>query len=72
MDIITYKKNTGGVDHGDQNRFMGTGFAILVHFKTWYKKYFLGLSGFSFLQGFKAWNLSVNIQEIPRIGVHPK
>ena len=56
----------GGVDHGDQQRLMGAGFANLAHFKNWYMKEFLRLTDFSFLQGFTAWNLAVNIPERPR------
>ena len=48
-----------GVDMGDQHRVMGAGFANVAHFKKWYKKVFMGLSDFSFLQAYSAWNLSV-------------
>ena len=48
-----------GVDRGDQHRVMGAGFANVAHFKKWYKKTFMGIADFSFLQAFTAWNLSV-------------
>ena len=59
-DIIQYQKNMGGVDRGDQHRVMGAGFANVAHFKKWYKKAFMGIADFSFLQAFAAWNLSVD------------
>ena len=58
----------GRVDRGYQHRLMGKGFTNITHFKKWYKKAFLGLAGFSFFQGFTAWNLAVNRPEIPRQG----
>ena len=51
-DIIKYQKHMGGVDKGDQHRVMGAGFANVAHFKKWYKKAFMGLADFSFLQAF--------------------
>ena len=59
-DIIQYQKYMGGVDKGDQHRVMGAGFANVAHLKKWYKKVFLGISDFSFLQAFSAWNLSID------------
>ena len=56
----------GRVDRGYQHRFMGEGFANIAHFKKWYKKEFLELAGFSFLQGFTAWRLAVNRPDRPR------
>ena len=50
----------GRVDRGDHHRLMGSGFANVTHFKKWYKKSFSGISDFSFLQAFTAWNLAVN------------
>ena len=40
--IIIYQKHMGGVDHKNQNRFIGIGFKNVAHFKNWYKKYVLG------------------------------
>ena len=62
----------GGVDCGYQHRLMGAWFANIAHLKNWYKKSFLGLAGFSLLQGFTAWNLAVNSPDRPRIGGQPK
>ena len=59
-DIIEYQKHMGGVDKGNQHRVMGAGFANVFHFKKWYKKAFMGLADFSFLQAFSALNLSVD------------
>ena len=58
-DIVEYQHNMDGVDRGDQHRVMGAGFANVAHFKKWYKKVFMGIADFSFLQAFAAWNLSV-------------
>ena len=58
-DIMEYQKHMGGADRGDQHRVMGAGFANVTHFKKWYKKVFMGIADFSFLQAFAAWNLSV-------------
>jgi len=49
----------GGVDRGDQHRVMGAGFSNVAHFKKWYKKAYLGITDFSMLNIFSAWNLSV-------------
>ena len=72
-DIIEYQKHMGGVDRGDQHRVMGAGFANVAHFKKWYKKAFLGICDFSFLQAFTAWNLGVkatNSNDSSRRGRH--
>ena len=62
-DIILYQQYMDGVDRGDQHRVVGAGFANVAHFKKWYKKAFLGICDFSFLQAFTAWNLSVGAEE---------
>ena len=62
-DIILYQQYMDGVDRGDQHRVVGAGFANVAHFKKWYKKAFLGICDFSFLQAFTAWNLSVGTEE---------
>ena len=51
---------------------METGFENREQFKNWNKKAFLGLSDFRFLQGFTAWNLVLNIPDIPRRGGQKK
>ena len=51
--VITYQKHMGGVDHQDHHRLMGTGLENSAHFKNRYKKSYLGITGFIFLQGFK-------------------
>ena len=51
---------------------MGVGLSNVAHFKTWYKKDFWGIADFSFLQGFTAWNLAVNIPERPIQGGQKK
>ena len=33
-DIIMYQNNMGGVNHGDQLRVIGAGFANVAHFKN--------------------------------------
>ena len=58
-DIVEYQTHMDGVDRGDQHRFMGAGFANVAHFKKWYKKVFMGIADFSFLQAYAVWNLSV-------------
>ena len=67
-DIIMYQKNMDGVDRGDQHRVIGAGFANVAHFKKWYKKAFLGICDFSFLNAFTAWNLSVTESDRTRRG----
>ena len=67
-DIIMYQQNMDGVDRGDQHRVMGAGFANVAHFKKWYKKAFLGVCDFSFLQAFTAWNLATNSEDRNRRG----
>ena len=62
-DVILYQKYMDGVDRGDQHRVVGAGFANVAHFKKWYKKAFLGICDFGFLQAFTAWNLSVDTKE---------
>ena len=62
----------GGVDHRDQHSLMGAGFKNVAHFGKWYKKAFLGLTDFSLLQVFMAWNLAVNSPERPIRGGQPK
>ena len=42
---------------------MGAGFSNVAHFKKWYKKAFLGISDFSMLQAYAAWNLAIDHQE---------
>ena len=59
-DIITYQQHMGRVDHGDHHRLMRTVLSNIATFKKWYKKAFLGLYDFSFLQVFTASNLAVN------------
>ena len=59
-DIVEYQENMDGVDRGDQHRLMGAGFANVAHFKKWYKKVHMGISDFSMLQAFAAWNLLVD------------
>ena len=51
-DIVEYQNYMDGVDRGDQHRVMGAGFANVAHFKKWYKKVFMGIADFSFLQAF--------------------
>jgi len=58
-DIEKYQNYMGGVDRGDQHRVMGAGFSNVAHFKKWYKKAYLGITDFSMLNIFSAWNLSV-------------
>ena len=58
-DIVEYQNYMDGVDRGDQHRVMGAGFANVAHFKKWYKKVFMEIADFNFLQTFEAWNLSV-------------
>ena len=67
-DIIEYQKHMDGVDRGDQHRVVGAGFANVAHFKKWYKKAFLGICDFSFLQAFTAWNLGVDYKGSRRGG----
>ena len=62
----------GGVDCGDHNMWMVPVFANVSHFLKWYKKAFLGLTDVSLLQVIVAWNLEMNIPDIPRRGRHPK
>ena len=70
--IITYWHHMGRVDCGYYHRLILEGFSNVSHFKKWYNKSYFGLSCFSFLQRILAFNLSVNIPEIPRRGSHPK
>ena len=51
-DVVEYQTYMDGVDRGDQHRVMGAGFANVAHFKKWYKKVFMGITDFSFLQAF--------------------
>ena len=55
--IIKYQQHMGGVDHGYQNRVMGSGFLNVAQFKKCYKKAFFGFNDFSFLNIFTSWNL---------------
>ena len=71
-NIITYKQHMGGVDCGDHNMWMVPVFANVSHFLKWYKKAFLGLTDVSLLQVIVAWNLEMNIPDIPRRGRQPK
>ena len=38
---------------------MDASFANVAHFKKLYKKLFMGIANFSFVQAYIAWNLSV-------------
>ena len=58
-DIVEYQTHMDGLDRDDQHRVMGAGFDNVEHFKKWYKKVFMGIADFSFLQAYAAWNLSV-------------
>ena len=58
-DIFEYQTHMDCVDRGSQHRIMGAGFANVAHFKKWYKKVFMGIEDFSFLQAYASWNLSV-------------
>ena len=49
-----------GVDRGNQHRTVGEGFTNVSRLKIWYKKDFLGISDFSLMQVFTAWNMSVD------------
>lgn len=60
------------VDRGDQHRVIGAGFANVSHFKNWYKKIYLGITDFSFLQAFTAWNLAIDRPERTRRGPHSR
>ena len=71
-EIITYQQHMSVFYCGNQHRLIGAGFSNVAHIKKWYKKAFLGLTGFSLFKGFTAWNFMVNIQEIPRRGGQPK
>ena len=51
---------------------MGSGFSNVAHSKKWYKKPFLGLTNFSFLQRFKAWNMEVDSPDRPILVGQPK
>ena len=48
-----------GVYGGGQHIVMCAGFANVAYFSKWYKKAFMGIAGFSFLQAYAVWNLSV-------------
>ena len=71
-DIIMHQQNMGGVDHGDQHRVIGAGFANVSHVKKLYKKVYLGIADFSFLQAFTAWNLAIDSAERTRRGRNSK
>ena len=58
-DIVGYQTYMDGVDRGGQHIVMGDCFANMAHFKKNYKKVFMRIADFNFLQVYILWNSSV-------------
>ena len=58
-DIVEYQTHVDGVDRGwGQHKVMGANVSNMAHFTKWHKKLLMGITDFSFLQAYAAWNLS--------------
>lgn len=57
--VKAYQNGMDGVDHSNQSRERGNGFASKAHNKKWYTKACFAIINFMTLNAFFAWNMLV-------------